>query len=122
MAERAVTAGEMMVPAVIAVGPGSPQCDVLRRMNEWQVRTVPVVAGDGRVVGVWSVSGTDTPPPGDDAMPFPAAAAKAGPALTVGTDATVDAARRLMSSWELDEVPVTDREGHLMGMLGPLPS
>ncbi|MFF3149250.1 CBS domain-containing protein, partial [Streptomyces sp. NPDC057927] len=45
---------DVMTRAVVAVGRKAPFKDVVERMEQWQVSALPVLEGDGRVIGVVS--------------------------------------------------------------------
>ncbi|MBL1086893.1 CBS domain-containing protein [Streptomyces actinomycinicus] len=123
-----------MTRAVVAVGRGALFKDIAERMVQWQVSALPVLEGDGRVVGV--VSEADLLPEeefrGSDPdrltqMRRLADLAKAGavradelmstPAVTVHTDATLAEAARIMALRRVKRLPVVNAEGVLEGVV-----
>ncbi|WP_329560485.1 CBS domain-containing protein [Kitasatospora sp. NBC_01266] len=48
------TVGDVMTHPVIAAGRDTTYREILKMLQEWKVSAVPVLAGDGRVVGVVS--------------------------------------------------------------------
>nr|WP_307788416.1 CBS domain-containing protein [Streptomyces actinomycinicus] len=126
--------GDVMTRAVVAVGRGALFKDIAERMVQWQVSALPVLEGDGRVVGV--VSEADLLPEeefrGSDPdrltqMRRLADLAKAGavradelmstPAVTVHTDATLAEAARIMALRRVKRLPVVNAEGVLEGVV-----
>ncbi|OIK03683.1 CBS domain-containing protein [Streptomyces monashensis] len=125
---------DVMTRAVVAVGRGSRFKDVVERMEQWQVSALPVVEGDGRVIGL--VSEADLLPKeefrGSDPDRFTqrsrlADLAKAGavtaedlmsaPAVTVHADATLAEAARIMALRHVKRLPVVNAEGLLEGVV-----
>jgi CBS-domain-containing membrane protein len=126
--------GDVMTRAVVAVGREARFKDVVERMEQWQVSALPVLEGDGRVIGV--VSEADLLPKeefrGSDPDRFTqrgrlADLAKAGavtaedvmsaPAVTVHTDATLAEAARIMALRHVKRLPVVNAEGLLEGVV-----
>ncbi|MFF4749381.1 CBS domain-containing protein [Streptomyces sp. NPDC002514] len=125
---------DVMTHAVVAVGRAAPFKDVVERMARWKVSALPVVVGDGRVIGV--VSEADLLPKEEfrDADPDRfvqrrrlADLAKAGaltagelmstPAVTVRADATLAEAARIMALRHVKRLPVVTAEGVLDGVV-----
>ncbi|MFG2881430.1 CBS domain-containing protein [Streptomyces sp. NPDC048297] len=126
--------GDVMTRAAVAVGRGAPFRDVVEHMNQWQVSALPVLEGDGRVVGV--VSEADLLPKEEfrDSDPdrftqrsrltdlAKAGAVTAGelmstPAVTVHADATLAEAARIMALRHVKRLPVVNAEGVLEGVV-----
>ncbi|MGV9340009.1 CBS domain-containing protein [Streptomyces sp. NPDC003688] len=123
-----------MTRAVVAVGSGTLFRDVVERMEQWKVGALPVLEGDGRVIGV--VSEADLLPKEEfrDGEPDRltqlrrmADLAKAGavtagelmstPAVTVHADATLPEAARIMAVKGIKRLPVIDTQGALVGVV-----
>ncbi|MEU4148914.1 CBS domain-containing protein [Streptomyces sp. NPDC026659] len=123
-----------MTRAVVAVGSGTLFRDVVERMEQWKVGALPVLEGDGRVIGV--VSEADLLPKEEfrDGEPDRltqlrrmADLAKAGavtagelmstPAVTVHADATLPEAARIMAVKGVKRLPVIDAQGALVGVV-----
>ncbi|BFO17553.1 CBS domain-containing protein [Streptomyces sp. KM77-8] len=128
------TVGDVMTRAVVAVGRDTPFKDVVRLIQEWRVSALPVLEGEGRVVGV--VSEADLLPKEEFRDSDPdrltqlrrlsdlarAGALTAGelmssPAVTVHADATVAQAARVLARLRLKRLPVVDDEGLLRGVV-----
>nr|WP_168720700.1 CBS domain-containing protein [Streptomyces sp. SAT1]ANO42538.1 hypothetical protein A8713_035400 [Streptomyces sp. SAT1] len=128
------TVSEVMTHTVVAVGRDAPFKDIVGLMGQWRVSALPVLAGEGRVIGV--VSEADLLPKeefraGDpdrftQLRPLPdlakAGALTAGelmsaPAVTVHADATLAEAARIMARRGVKRLPVVDAEGLLEGVV-----
>ncbi|MFH9980084.1 CBS domain-containing protein [Streptomyces sp. NPDC017179] len=126
--------GDVMTRAVVAVGRKALFKDIVERMEQWGVSALPVLEGDGRVIGV--VSEADLLPKeefrDDDPDRFTQLRrltdlAKAGavsaeelmstPAVTVHTDATLAEAARIMALRHVKRLPVVNTEGVLEGVV-----
>lgn len=128
--------GNVMNTEVATVREGTPFKDVVRALARRDVSAVPVVDGDGRVLGV--VSEADLlVKQGTQEIEFTrslaswwrgrrtmrrAAATTAGqlmtrPAITVAEDATVAGAARLMTRHNVKRLPVVDADGRLVGIV-----
>ncbi|CAM5652147.1 MULTISPECIES: CBS domain-containing protein [Streptomyces] len=126
--------GDVMTRAVVAVGRKALFKDIVERMEEWKVSALPVLEGDGRVIGV--VSEADLLPKealrDSDPDRFPrtrhlTGLAKAGavsaeelmstPAVTVHGDATLAEAARIMALRHVKRLPVVNAEGVLEGVV-----
>ncbi|KUN00090.1 hypothetical protein AQI95_35580 [Streptomyces yokosukanensis] len=125
---------DVMTQTVAAVGRRAPFKELVQLMQDWQVSALPVIEGEGRVVGV--VSEADLLPK-EELRDDPDAAylqlrravdvAKAGattagdlmtcPALTVRADATVAEAARFMAQGGVKRLPVVDETGLLRGVV-----
>ncbi|MET8614783.1 MULTISPECIES: CBS domain-containing protein [Streptomyces] len=123
-----------MTRAVVAVGRTARFKDIVERMERWKVSALPVLEGDGRVVGV--VSEADLLPKEEFRDSDPdrmtqrrrlADLAKAGavsaeevmstPAVTVHADATLAEAARIMALGRVKRLPVVTAEGVLEGVV-----
>ncbi|MFD8806196.1 CBS domain-containing protein [Streptomyces sp. NPDC059597] len=123
-----------MTRAVVAVGSGTLFRDLVERMEQWRVSALPVLEGDGRVIGV--VSEADLLPKEEfrDSEPdrltqlrrmndlAKAGAVTAGelmsaPAVTVHADATLPEAARIMAVKGVKRLPVIDAQGALVGVV-----
>ncbi|KUO19415.1 hypothetical protein AQJ91_20250 [Streptomyces dysideae] len=123
-----------MTLPVVAVGRGARFKEIVRAMEQWKVSAVPVVEGDGRVVGV--VSEADLLPKEEfrdrdltraERIRRLSGLAKAGavtagelmstPAVTVHPDVTLAQAARIMAVKHLKRLPVVDDEDRLRGIV-----
>ncbi|MFE2065165.1 CBS domain-containing protein [Streptomyces sp. NPDC059467] len=128
------TVGDVMTRAAVAVGRDAPFKDVVTLMDQWSVSALPVLEGEGRVVGV--VSEADLLPKEEfrdsaadrfTQRDRPADLAKAGgvtagelmsaPAVTVHADATLAEAARIMARRRVKRLPVVDGVGMLEGVV-----
>ncbi|WP_340562242.1 CBS domain-containing protein [Streptomyces sp. GSL17-111] len=125
---------DVMTHTVVAVSPDAPFKEIVRTMEEWNVSALPVLEGDGRVVGV--VSEADLLPKEEYRAEGPSLSgtegrldelAKAGglvardlmtaPAISVRADATLAHAARAMARRGVKRLPVVDTEGRLAGLV-----
>ncbi|MFJ6664980.1 CBS domain-containing protein [Streptomyces sp. NPDC091383] len=123
-----------MTRAAVAVGRTALFKDIVARMEQWNVSALPVLEGDGRVVGV--VSEADLLPKEEfrDSDPDRLTQrrrlddlARAGgltagdlmstPAVTVHADATLAEAARIMALKRVKRLPVVTAEGVLEGVV-----
>ncbi|MGW3206065.1 CBS domain-containing protein [Streptomyces sp. NPDC001135] len=126
--------GDVMTRAVVAVGRGALFKDIVDRMEQWRVSALPVLEGDGRVIGL--VSEADLLPKEEFRDSDPdrltqsrrlSDLAKAGavtaeelmntPAVTVHADATLPEAARIMALRHVKRLPVVNSEGVLEGLV-----
>ncbi|MFD8815090.1 CBS domain-containing protein [Streptomyces sp. NPDC059627] len=110
------TVGDVMTRAPVAVGRDAPFKDVVALMDRWKVSTLPVLDGEGRVVGV--VSEADLLFKDE----LRAGGVTAGdlmnaPAVTVHADAALAEAARLMARRGVKRLPVVDGAGVLKGIV-----
>lgn len=130
---------DVMTTTVVSVGRGAPFKEIVRLMRDWRVSALPVVEGEGRVVGVVSeadllhkeefrdaedVRDTEAVRDGQEARDT---AAEAGaltagglmtaPALTVRPGATLAQAARVMARGGVKRLPVVDGVGVLQGVV-----
>lgn len=125
---------DVMTQTVIAVGRDAPFKEIVKLMQEWKVSALPVLAGEGRVVGV--VSEADLLPKEEFRHGEPSRGvqlsrlpdvAKAGaltarelmstPAVTVPADMTIADAARVMATKRVKRLPVVDAGGLLQGIV-----
>ncbi|MER6046547.1 CBS domain-containing protein [Streptomyces sp. NPDC001793] len=134
MAQSPHTVSDVMTQTVVAVGQEARFKEIVETMEQWKVSALPVLAGEGRVVGV--VSEADLLPKEEfrradqdqmvqrgrlDAM-RKAGALTAGelmsaPALTVHADETLAQAARTMARKSVKRLPVVDAQGMLQGIV-----
>ncbi|GAU69194.1 hypothetical protein SSP35_11_00130 [Streptomyces sp. NBRC 110611] len=134
MAHTPHIVGDVMTRTVVAVGRDARFKEIVETMEQWQVSALPVLAGEGRVIGV--VSEADLLPKEEFRESDPdrmeqlrrlddtrkAGALTAGelmstPAFTVHADATLAAAARTMAHQSVKRLPVVDAEGMLQGIV-----
>ncbi|WP_181809433.1 CBS domain-containing protein [Streptomyces shenzhenensis] len=128
------TVGDVMTRAAVAVGRDVPFKDVVALLDQWKISALPVLEGEGRVIGV--VSEADLLPKEEFRDRDPdrfvqrersADLAKAGgltakdlmstPAVTVHADATLAEAARIMARRRVKRLPVVDGVGLLQGVV-----
>ncbi|MGW4163430.1 CBS domain-containing protein [Streptomyces sp. NPDC004788] len=125
------TVSDVMTHTAIAVGRDAAYREIVALMDQWKVSALPVLEGEGRVIGV--VSEADLLPKEqfraqDPLLPEErAAAAKAGalragelmstPAVTVHPDATLAEAARIMATRRVKRLPVVNGLGMLEGVV-----
>lgn len=134
MPRTARIVSDVMTHTVVAVGREAPFKEIVRTLEQWKVSALPVLVGEGRVIGV--VSEADLLPKegfrdSDPARPgqpqdLPGMA-KAGavsadelmtsPAITVHANATLAEAARIMTHRRVKRLPVVDAEGRLEGIV-----
>ncbi|WP_225829922.1 CBS domain-containing protein [Streptomyces sp. NK08204] len=125
---------DVMTQTVTAVGRRAAFKEIVQLMQDWQVSALPVLEGEGRVVGVVSEADLlpteelrDAPQEGYVHRRAPADLAKAGaltaqdlmssPAVTVRADATLAEAARIMARAGVKRLPVVDELGLLQGIV-----
>ncbi len=125
---------DVMTHTVVAVGRGASFKEIVELMQQWKISALPVLEGEGRVVGV--VSEADLLPKEEfrDSDPdrftqlrrlpdlAKAGALTAGelmstPAVTVHADATLAEAARVMAQRHVKRLPVTTVDGLLEGVV-----
>ncbi|MDC0765361.1 CBS domain-containing protein [Streptomyces sp. HD] len=125
---------DVMTLPVVAVGRGARFKEIVRTMRQWDVSAVPVLEGDGRVVGV--VSEADLLPKEEfrdrvlgrseqirrlpdlgKAEGVTADELMSTPAVTVHADVTLARAARIMAVKHLKRLPVVDDEDRLQGIV-----
>lgn len=124
---------EVMTRDVRAVSPETPLKEVATLLSEKRISGVPVVDGDERVVGIVAESDivrqeqgaerergllarvVEGPPIRLEART--AAEAMNAPAVTIGPDAEVAEAARLMTEHGVNRLPVVDEDGRIAGIV-----
>ncbi|MFJ2592348.1 CBS domain-containing protein [Streptomyces erythrochromogenes] len=128
------TVSDVMTKSVVTVTPAADFKEIVTAMELWKVTAIPVIEGEGHVVGV--VSEADLLPkeefhghrPGMiEQMRHPGHTTKAGslraeelmtsPAMTIRPDATLPRAARLMADRRIKRLPVVDADGTLKGIV-----
>ncbi|KQX46247.1 MULTISPECIES: CBS domain-containing protein [unclassified Streptomyces] len=134
MATQPFTVADVMTKKVVAVQPGAEFKEIVAAMERWKVTAVPVVEGEGRVVGVVSEADLllkeelhDHRPGLVEQMRRLDATAKAGshraedlmtsPAVTVAPGASLPRAARLMAARRVKRLPVVDASGVIQGIV-----
>ncbi|MFJ9831495.1 CBS domain-containing protein [Streptomyces sp. NPDC101169] len=134
MAGSPYRVNDVMTRAVVAVGRKAPFKDIVERMEQWKVSALPVLEGDGRVIGVVSEADLlpkeefrDSDPDRRTQLRRLPDLAKAGavtadevmstPAVTVHADATLAEAARIMAMRRVKRLPVVNTEGVLEGVV-----
>lgn len=125
---------DVMTHTVVSVGREAPFKTIVQLMGQWKVSALPVLEGEGRVVGVVSEADLlpkeefrDSDPDRFTQLRRLPDLAKAGgitaedvmtsPAVTVRADATLAEAARLMALHRVKRLPVVDGKGMLEGMV-----
>ncbi|SED83851.1 CBS domain-containing protein [Streptomyces sp. Ag109_O5-10] len=128
------TVSDVMTRTVAAIGRDAPFKDVVTLMEEWKVSALPVLEGDGRVIGVVSEADLlpkeefrDTDPDRFTQRQRLDDLAKAGavtagelmstPAVTVHPSATLSQAARIMAQRKVKRLPVVNEESLLEGVV-----
>lgn len=128
------TVGDAMTHTVVAVGREADFKRIVSTMREWNVSALPVLEGDGRVIGVVSEAdllpkeewqGREShlrPPPEPSEELRKAAGGRAAdlmtsPAVTVHPDTLLSEAARVMAEKSVKRLPVTDDAGYLRGIV-----
>jgi CBS domain-containing protein len=119
-----------MTHTAVAVGTQASYKDIVELMSRWKVSALPVLAGEGRVIGVVSeadlLQKEENRPEAVGDRPFPdtakADAVRAeelmsSPAVTVHADAPLAEAARIMARRRVKRLPVVDSGGILEGII-----
>ncbi|MEW2555275.1 CBS domain-containing protein [Streptomyces zhihengii] len=126
------TVSDVMTHTAVAVGGRASYKEIVELMDEWKVSALPVLAGEGRVIGVVSEAdllhkeeyhlGADVL--ADRSRPATAKAAAVyaedlmtSPAVTVHAGATLSEAARVMARRRVKRLPVVDEQGLLEGVV-----
>ncbi|MFB7629394.1 CBS domain-containing protein [Streptomyces sp. NPDC056149] len=128
------TVSDVMTQTVVAVGQAARFKEIVETMEQWKVSALPVLAGEGRVIGV--VSEADLLPKEEfrNAEPdrleqrqrlgdlrkaggLTAGELMSAPALTVHADDTLAQAARTMVHKSVKRLPVVDGRGMLQGIV-----
>ncbi|MFE2476054.1 CBS domain-containing protein [Streptomyces sp. NPDC059389] len=126
------TVSDVMTHTAVAIGREASYKEIVELMDQWKVSAVPVLEGEGRVVGV--VSEADLLPKEEFRRDDPVLpdqleeASKAGgvlaeelmssPAVTVHPDATLAEAARIVARKHVKRLPVVNGVGMLEGVVG----
>lgn len=125
---------DVMTRTVVALGRDAAFKEIVRTMEQWKVSALPVLAGDGRVIGVVSEADLlpkeefrDSDPTRSEQLRRLNDLGKAGaltagdlmstPAVSVHADATISRAARVMAARRVKRLPVIDAEGMLTGIV-----
>ncbi|MCZ0983232.1 CBS domain-containing protein [Streptomyces diastatochromogenes] len=124
------TVSDVMTHTAIAIGRDAPYKEIVALMHEWKVSALPVLEGEGRVVGVVSEADLlpkeefrlDEPRPDGRDEAVKAGALRAGelmssPAVTVHPDATLAEAARIMATRKVKRLPVVNGMSMLEGVV-----
>ncbi|AZM87919.1 CBS domain-containing protein [Streptomyces sp. W1SF4] len=125
------TVSDVMTHTAVAIGREASYKEIVELMHQWKVSALPVLEGEGRVVGV--VSEADLLPKEEFRRTEPVLpdqleeASKAGgvlaeelmssPAVTVHPDAPVAEAARIMARKHVKRLPVVNDVGMLEGVV-----
>ncbi|MFJ8207696.1 CBS domain-containing protein [Streptomyces sp. NPDC096033] len=131
MSASRYTVSDVMTHTAVAIGREASYKEIVELMHEWKVSALPVLEGEGRVVGV--VSEADLLPKEEFRRTEPVLpdqleeASKAGgllaeelmssPAVTVPPDAPVAEAARIMAHKRVKRLPVVNKVGMLEGVV-----
>ncbi len=129
------TVRDVMTRSVVVVHDSTPFKELVRRMQEHRVSAVPVVDADGHVLGIVSEADLilkEDPYLDGDAHLFERrrtrlerekhAAATAGalmtaPAVSIGPDASLAEAARVLTDRGIKRLPVVDDDGRVVGVV-----
>ncbi|GAA2403420.1 CBS domain-containing protein [Streptomyces glaucosporus] len=125
---------DVMTHTVVAIGRDAPFKQIVALMEQWGISALPVLEGEGRVVGVVSEAdllpkegyrGSD--PSRMEQLRHPKELARAGavtagelmtsPAVCVRAGAALSEAARLMAVRRVKRLPVVDAQGVLVGVV-----
>ncbi|CAM5263554.1 CBS domain-containing protein [Streptomyces narbonensis] len=124
------TVSDVMTHTAVAIGRDAPYKEIVALLDQWKVSALPVLEGEGRVVGVVSEADLlpkeefrlEEPRPDEFAEAAKAGALRAGelmssPAVTVHPDATLAEAARIMATRKVKRLPVVNGIGMLEGVV-----
>ncbi|MEU4119895.1 CBS domain-containing protein [Kitasatospora sp. NPDC028055] len=113
------TVADVMTHAVVAVGRDADFREIAETLQRWQVSAVPVLTGDGRVIGVVSEADLLTARDRDSerAEALTAGLMMSVPAVTVHPGSPLNEAARAMARGHLKRLPVVDEEDYLVGIV-----
>ncbi|MFF7409011.1 CBS domain-containing protein [Streptomyces lydicus] len=128
------TVSDVMTQTVVAIGQDARFKEIVETMEQWKVSALPVLAGEGRVIGVVSEADLlpkeefrESDPDRAEQLRRPDEVRKAGaltagelmsaPALTVHAGDTLAQAARTMAFKSVKRLPVVDSTGILQGMV-----
>ncbi|MFB6706737.1 CBS domain-containing protein [Streptomyces sp. NPDC056333] len=128
------TVNDVMTKTVVTITPDAEFKEIAAAMEQWKVTAVPVVEGEGRVIGIVSEADLLTKEEFHEQSPGMIEhmrrlgdIAKAGsvrakdlmtsPAVTVKPDTSLPRAARVMADRHIKRVPVVDADGSLKGIV-----
>ncbi|MFC8272471.1 CBS domain-containing protein [Streptomyces sp. NPDC057271] len=124
------TVSDVMTHTAVAIGRDASYKEIVALMDQWKVSALPVLEGEGRVIGIVSEADllpkeefrTDEPRPDEFPAASKAGALRAGelmssPAVTVHPDATLAEAARIMATRRVKRLPVVNGVGMLEGVV-----
>ncbi|MEU3397123.1 CBS domain-containing protein [Streptomyces filamentosus] len=134
MTTRPFSVADVMTKKVVAVRPDTSFKEIVTAMERWKVTALPVLEGEGRVVGVVSEADLLLKEEFHDhrlgmveQLRRRDATAKAGsdraaelmttPAVTVRPEASLPRAARLMATHRVKRLPVVDADGMIQGVV-----
>ncbi|MEV6327740.1 CBS domain-containing protein [Streptomyces sp. NPDC051909] len=134
MTTQPFTVADVMTRRVVAVQSDADFKEIVAAMERWKITAVPVLAGEGRVVGIVSEADLLLKEEFRDhrlglveQLHRLEATAKAGsrrakdlmtsPAVTVGPEASLPRAARLMAAHRVKRLPVVDEHGTILGIV-----
>ncbi|MFJ6405479.1 CBS domain-containing protein [Streptomyces hydrogenans] len=134
MTSRAFTVADVMTRKVVAVRPDTSFKEIVAAMERWKVTALPVLEGEGRVVGVVSEADLLLKEEFHDrrlgmierlrrrdatakAASDRAAELMTTPAVTVPPGASLSRAARLMAVRRVRRLPVVDADGTIRGVV-----
>ncbi|MFG2859222.1 CBS domain-containing protein [Streptomyces sioyaensis] len=134
MAHTPRTVGDVMTQTVVAIGQEARFKEIVETMEQWKVSALPVLVGEGRVIGVVSEADLllkeefrEANPDRREQLRRSDAVRKAGgvtagelmssPALTVHAGDTLAQAARTMAYKSVKRLPVVDGGGLLQGIV-----
>ncbi|MFI0508956.1 CBS-domain-containing membrane protein [Streptomyces canus] len=128
MPESPYTVSDVMTHTVVAVGSEAPFKEIVELLDQWKVSALPVLVGEGRVVGVVSEadlmakeefrdSEEGDPEARRKAAGVTASELMSAPAVTVHADASLAEAARIMARRHVKRLPVVDGVGLLQGVV-----
>ncbi|MFF1511229.1 CBS domain-containing protein [Streptomyces sp. NPDC058326] len=134
MTSQPFTVADVMTRKVVAVLRGADFKEIVSTMERWKVTAVPVIEGEGRVVGVVSEADLLLKEEFHDhrlglveQLRRLDATAKAGsrraedlmtsPAVTVAPESSLPQAARLMATHHVKRLPVVDARGTIQGIV-----
>ena len=126
-AARVPTVADVMTPNPLAVHPDDYVINAAARMQQNNIRHLPVVDGDRQIVGMLSdrdvraaIGDPTRAMQADDGSPvhrMRVRDAMNGPAVTASPDQSCADLARTFAALRGSAVPVTDQDGHLVGIL-----
>ncbi|MEU3599165.1 CBS domain-containing protein [Streptomyces sp. NPDC006798] len=123
---------DVMTHTAVAIGRHAGFKEIVELMDQWKVSALPVLEGEGRVVGVVSeadllsreehrddgpATGGRPPARPDEAAGLTAEELMSAPAVTVHPDAALAEAARIMARRRVKRLPVVDSLGLLEGVV-----